>query len=359
MAKKGESPWGEGGGEAPVSEPVAEPAPPTEGEPPRNPWLTPEADAPPRRSASIDDIFRNRRGGPSGGGSSGGGFLPEAASAGLRWLPWLALGTVATLLLSSSVHVLAQDERALVTTMGRYSDTIGPGLHVTLPWPLQMVLRQKTGGEVATQLPEKESETLMPTSDGELIDVAFQIRWRISDLRQFTFNLPEGEAAIRRLADAEMRAGVAEIPFDALWTGRRQADLQQRVLGRVQKVLDAWHSGVTVSAVEVLRSGPPGRLAETFQKIGAAKESAGKNRENAQTYRDQVIKNASSEADDFDQAYTAYKIAPAVTRGRLYDDMMKRVVGNNPVVVGGSGMPTTAPPDTGGRAATPQPQGGQ
>ena len=354
---KSDSPWGEGGGEgargsdAPTGEPEPAPPPP-EGEAPRNPWLTPDVEPPPRRSASIDDIFRNRR----GGGSPGGGLFPVGSSAGWRWLPWLALGTLAAWLVSTSVHVLAQDERALVTTMGRYTDTIGPGLHVTLPWPVQVVLRQQTGLETSTQLPEKESETLMPTSDGELIDLSFQVRWRIGDLRQFSFNLPGGEAAIRRLADAEMRAGVAELPFDALWTGKRQADLQQRVLGRMQRVLDAWHSGVTVSAVEVLRAGPPGRLAETFQKITAAKVKAGKDRESALAYRDQVTKEASGEVDDFDKAYASYKIAPAVTRRRMYDNMMARVLRNNPVVIGGTGMPATAPPSADGKAAAPQAQ---
>ena len=359
---KSDSPWGEGSGgsDAPTGEPEPAPPPP-EGEAPRNPWLTPEVEPPPRRSASIDDIFRNRRGGgsPGGGGGAGGGLLPEGSITGLRWLPWLALGTLAAWLVSTSVHVLAQDERALVTTMGRYTDTIGPGLHITLPWPVQVVLRQQTGLETSTQLPEKESETLMPTSDGELIDLSFQVRWRIGDLRQFSFNLPGGEAAIRRLADAQMRAGVAELPFDALWTGRRQADLQQRVLGRMQRVLDAWHSGVTVSAVEVLRAGPPGRLAETFQKIGTAKEGAAKNRENALTYANQIINDANSEAGDFNKAYATYKIAPAVTRRKMYYEMIERVVRNNPVVVGGTGMPATAPPDSGGKAAAPQPQGGQ
>ena len=349
MAKR-EGPWGGGGSEAPAGEPVAEPEP-AKGEAPRNPWLTPEPDAQPRRSASIDDIFRKGR-----GGGSPGGLIPQGSNVGLRWLPWLVAGTIGAWLLSTSVHVLAQDERALVTTMGRYSDTIGPGLHMTMPWPLQTVLRQQTGSEVRTQVPEKESETLMPTSDGELIDVTFQIRWRISDLRQYTYNLPDGEAAIRRLADAEMRASVAEQPFDALWSGKRQADLQQRVLGRVQKVLDAWHAGVTVSAVEVLRAGPPARLADTFQKIGAAKEGASKNNEDADRYHDQTIRDASVAAQDFDKAYASYKIAPTVTRRKMYDDMMARVLRNNPVVIGGTGMPATAPPAADSKAASPQPQ---
>ena len=361
---KNDSPWGDSGSggdsgtgasEGPPSEAPAELEQPTTDEAaPRNPWLTPDADPAPRRSASIEDIFRKR----GGGGAPGGGILPEGSSAGLRWLPWLIAGALAVWLGSTSVHVLAQDERALVSTMGRYTDTIGPGLHLTLPWPLQSVLRQQTGGEATTLLPEKESETLMPTSDGELIDVSFQVRWRISDLKQFTYNLSDGESAIRRLADAEMRASVAELPFDTLWTGKRQADLQQRVLARMQRVLDAWHGGVTLSAIEVLRAGPPSRLTETFQKIGTAKEEATKNRERAALWSDQVVKDANSEAADFEQAYATYKIAPAVTRRKMYYEMMERVLRNNPVVVGGSGMPSAAPPGPGAKptAAEPQPQ---
>ncbi len=362
---KNDNPWGKGGSsgdnstgasDAAPSNPAAEPAPPpAEDAASRNPWLTPEAEPTPRRSASIEDIFRNRR----GGGSPGSGNVPEGSTTGLRWLPWLIAGTFAAWLTSTSVHVLAQDERALVTTMGRYTDTIGPGLHISMPWPLQSVLRQQTGLEATTLLPEKEAETLMQTSDGELIDVSFQVRWRISDLKQFTFNLPDGEGAIRRLADAEMRAGVTELPFDALWSGKRQTDLQQRVLGRVQRVLDAWHAGVTVSAIEVLRAGPPGRLTETFQKIGTAKEEAGKNRERAEQWRVQVIKDANSEAADFEQAYATYKIAPAVTRRKMYYETMERVLRNNPVVVGGTGMPAAAPPGPAAKPPAAPPQAAQ
>ena len=350
---KSEGPWG-GAGEAPTSEAAPEPAE-ADGEAPRNPWLTPEPDTPPRRSASIDDIFRKR----GSGGAPSGGLLPQGSNAGWRWLPWLVAGTVAAWLASTSIHVLAQDERALVLTMGRYSDTVGPGLHMTMPWPLQTVLRQQTGKEQLTSVPEKEAEALMPTADGELIDLSFQIRWRISDLRQFTFNLPDGERAIRRLADAEMRAGVAEMPFDDLWNGKRQAELQQRTLGRVQKVLDAWHAGAIVSAIEVTHSGPPARLNDTFQKIGAAKQGAGKNREAAATYSAQKVREATIEAQDFDKAYATYKIAPAVTRSKLYYDMMERVLRNNPVVVGGTGLPATAPPDRPDNQTPVQPQAAQ
>jgi len=354
---KGESPWGDPGkdgevgvGTAPVE---ADPAAPA-AEPPRNPWLVPDTDSTPRRSASIDDIFRSRGGGSSGSGRSG-------PTLNMRWLPWLLGGSVAAWILATSVHVLAQDERALVTTMGRYTETVGPGLHFTLPWPFQTMLRQQTGSELRAQIPDKDAEALMPTADGELIDVSFQVRWRIADLKQYTFNLPDGEAAVRRLADAEMRAGVAEMSFDDVRSGKRQAELQQHTMARIQRVLDAWHAGVAVTAIEVLRAGPPARLADTYQKIAAAREKAAKDRDNAALYRDQAMQDANGRASDFDKAYASYKIAPQVTRRKLYDDMMARVLRNNTVVLGGTGAPAAAPPPTDDKPAAAQPaaQGGQ
>lgn len=360
---KDDSPWGssgtagESGGESggappPVAEPAA--APPKQD--PVNPWLTSEPEPAARRSASIDDIFRKGRGGGPG--------LPDSARPHLRWLPLIGVGLVGGWLLSTCVHMLAQDERGLVTTLGRYTQTVGPGLQLTLPWPVQALTSAPTGREVTTLLPEKDAETLMATRDGELIDLSFQIRWKISDLKQFTYDLPEGEAAIRRLADAEMRASVAELPFDAVWGGKQQAELQGRVLGRVQRVLSAWHAGVSVAGIEVLRAAPPGRLADTFQKISAAREGARKNHEDAERYSVSQVKDATTEAEDFDRLYAQYKLAPAVTRQRMYYEMMDRVLANNPVVVGGSGMPAPQPPGSDAvpplvPAAAATPQAGQ
>ena len=335
---KSDGPWGSGEREAdPAGE--ASPAEPAAADSaPRNPWLSPdEASTTPRRSANIEQIFRNL-------GNRGG---PQRPAAALRWLPLAALGLLSGWLVSTSVHVIKQDERALVITMGRYTETLGPGLHVTMPWPLQSVLRRDVGQEVTSSLPDKDAETLMPTRDGALIDLTFQLRWRVSDLRQFSFGLADPEAAIRRLADAEMRAAVAELPFDDVFSGKRQAELQQRVMGRVQAVLNAWHAGVTVSGVEVLRRGPPAQLVATFQKITTARNDADKLRERTLAWRGQQLANANIEARDFGEIYAKYQLAPAVTRTKMYYEMMDRVQRNNPVVLGGTAAPgpaAAAPP---------------
>lgn len=335
---RSDSPWeggsnGQGQGEGGSGDTPTENA----DEPARNPWLSPDEASTPRRSARIDDILHSR-----GGGNGGGrGGMPPA-----RLLPWLVLALVASFLASTSLHFLAQNERALVTTLGRYADTIGPGLNVTLPWPLQSVERSEVGKEAVSALPDRDTETLMLTRDGELVNLSFQVRWRISDLRAFTYNLPEGEAALRRLADAQMRATVAEFDFSEITGAKRQAEMQARVAGRMQRVLDAWRSGISLSAVEVTRTAPPAKLAKTFERIDTATANARKNQENARTWRDEHLRNARAEARDFQLIYGEYKLAPEVTRQRMYYETMARVLRNNDkVILGGSASAATAPPD--------------
>jgi len=333
---RGDSPWGgENDGQGQADAAPGEMPPTGADEPPRNPWLSPDEASTPRRSAGIEDILRSR-----GGGGGGKGGLPSG-----RLLPWLGLALGLAWLASTSLHFLAQDERALVTTLGRYSDTIGPGLNVTLPWPLQSVEQREVGKGIITALPDKEAETLMLTRDGELVNLSFQVRWRINDLRAYIYNLADGENAVRRLADAQMRATVAEFDFATITAGKRQAELQSRVTARMQRVLDAWRSGVSLSGVEVTRTIPPVKLAKTFERIDAAAAGADKNQENARTWRDEHLKNARAEARDFQLIYGEYKLAPEVTRQRMYYETMARVLGNNDkVILGGSAGATIPPP---------------
>ncbi len=303
-------------------------------QPPRNPWQSEPADPGLRRSAGLEQILRQR------GQTRSASGLPKG------WLGWALLGSLSAWLLSTSIHVLAQGESGVLTTLGRYEGKLEPGLNITMPWPFQSVTRSNLGGEMTTLLPDNDTETLMPTRDGELIDLRVQVRWRVSDLRAFSQTFPDGEAAIRRLTDSAIRAAAAEVGFDDLRGGKNRAQFQQRVADRLQRVLSAWKSGVSVVAVEVTGANPPARLADTFKAVNDANEAAAKNRETAQAYAKQVTLGAQAEAAAFDRAYALYRIAPDVTRQQIYYSTVEGVLRNNPVVIGNgpAASATAAPP---------------
>lgn len=311
--------------------PGADPA--VESASPPNPWLFPVAEAAPqRRSARMDDILRRP-----------GAALPGGLRGNAVWMVG-ALGLASAWLLSTAIHVLGPDDRAIVTTLGRHSGVLGPGTSLTMPWPIQHVIVREVGKEQTLLLPDKETETLMPTRDGELIDLRALVRWSVADIKAFTYATTDGEAALRRLADSAVRGAVAELTFDELRSGKRQAELQQRAAARLQRVLDAWHAGIRIGGIEITATNPPARLAESFKKIDQANEDSRKNHEAAIAYAARIRYSADTESAAFDKAFEQYRIAPAVTRERIYYETMERVLRNNPVVIGGSGPAAAQPP---------------
>jgi modulator of FtsH protease HflK len=362
------SPWGGGSNEGGDEPPRGGDAPgegdapadsPAKG--PRNPWLPSggEDSAPPRRSASIEDIFRNRpgRGGGSGGGGSGGGPRFPRRADGRSWAPTI-VGLLALAWIGlTSTHLLGQKEQGIVTTFGKYSRTLGPGVALTLPWPIQSVEKRDVTTFIQTKLPSTEGENLILTSDKNLVDISYQIRWKIKDLRQFTFELQDPESTVAEVAEAAMRSSVAEMPLNAVWGGSGRGELQDNVRRRMQVVLDAYRAGVQVLGVEIKKADPPAKVADAFQEVNNAQQDAQKFIARAQGWAQQKIAQAQGDASAFDQVYTQYQLAPEVTRRRLYYETMERVLANNEkVITSGTGVTPYLPlPELRRRATEPAP----
>lgn len=333
------SPWGsksgsDGGGEGDGPSDGGES--PDEGKPrgPRNPWLpgggsgTGE-EQPPRRSASIEDIFRSR--GPEGPRRGGGGpggptFRLPPRPDGKSYLP-LVFAAIAIIWLGvTSVHQLEPKERGTVTTLGRYTRTITPGISLTLPWPIQNVAIEDVTSIRRETIPEGEAEKLMLTSDQNLVDLSYLIRWNIKDLKLYTFQLAEPRDTVLEVAEAAMRASVAEEPLDRVLSGAGRAEIEQHVRTRMQAVLDAYRSGVAVQGIDIKKTDPPERVVEAFKGVSAAQQDSETEINRARAWAQQLLARAQGDAAAFDKVYVQYKLSPEVTRRRMYYETMERVL---------------------------------
>lgn len=362
------SPWGSPDGERPASEGAAPdretgdtpeseapggapPAPPREGPSgPRNPWLPPAGE--PRRPPGLEDMFRNRTGKPgsNGGKGSGGGNgglgggngplfggrgpnlrLPQRPG-GKSWAP-LGLAALAALwLLGSTTHRLAPQEQGVVTTFGSYSRTLQPGVSFTLPWPIQSVQTRDVTSIQRETIPEGEGERLMLTGDQNLVNLTYLVRWNIKDLKLFSYQLAEPKQTVREVAETSMRAAIAEVSFnEAMGNGR--AGVEQSVRDRMQRILDAYHSGVKIQGVEVLKIDPPAKVVDAFKEVLAAQQDAQSEVNGAQGWAQQKITAAQAQAAAFDKVYEQYKLAPEVTRRRMYYETMERVLSKTDKVI--------------------------
>ncbi|MEO1969331.1 MAG: protease modulator HflK [Sphingomonadaceae bacterium] len=312
---------------------------------PRNPWLPPSRGGDgPRRSASIEDIFRSR--GPEGPRRTGGGGgfrLPERPGNG-KLIAWVAAGLVAGWLVFSSTHEIQPKEQGLVTWVGgKYSHKLLPGLNFTLPWPIQEV----TVANVSQIRSEKiggDGERLLLTGDQNLVDLSYVIRWNIKNLPRFAFQLDDPELTIREVAEAAMRAAVAEQKLDDVISGAGRGDIETSVRARMQQLLDAYHAGVQVQGVAIEKADPPTKVIDAFKDVSAAQQDADAMRNRARAYAQQVRARSEGDAASFDRIYAQYKLAPEVTKRRMYYETMESVLSKtNKTVIEAPGVTSYLP----------------
>ncbi|MBC2666962.1 protease modulator HflK [Novosphingobium flavum] len=326
-----------------------EPSEPARG--PRNPWLPgagglgprPGGSGPggsgrggsgpdaPRGMPGFDNLFRAR---PGGGGGGNGPFprMPQRPD-GRSWFPLIAGGLAVIWVLASTTHMIGPKEQGIVTTLGKYSRTITPGVSFTLPWPLENVRIEDVTSIKRDTIPEGEAEKLMLTSDQNLVDISYLVRWNIKDLKLYAFQLADPDNTVKEVAEAAMRASIAEVPLTEAMGGTGRALIEQNVRSRMQAVLDTYRSGVLIQGVEIKKADPPNKVIDAFQKVTAAQQDAQREQSNAQAWAQQVTARAQGDATAFDKVYEQYKLAPEVTRRRMYYETMERVLSNNQKVI--------------------------
>jgi membrane protease subunit HflK len=267
-------------------------------------------------------------------------------------------GAVLGLWMLSGVYIVQPNEQAVVSTFGAYTRLAGPGLRYHFPTPVERVVKvpvttlQRTDiggvpGATATD------ESLMLTGDENIVDLSFSVTWRVSNAPNYIFNVKDPDGAVKAVAEASMREVVGRTALQPLIsTGRGQ--VQAQTLTLMQTTLDSYRAGIHIDEVQIRNAGPPAQVVEAFREVATASQNAESSVnvargeaarivQSAIGYRAQVVREAEGEAARFNQVYEQYRLAPGVTRDRLYIETMQRVLANsNKVIIQGRGG-TTAP----------------
>ncbi len=291
---------------------------------PRNPW-----GSGPQRGGSgggkgpdFDEFIRRSQERLRSGLQNGGnGRAPIAYAIGGVLLLWVGV--------TSTYRVDAQ-ERGVVTRFGRYVETTGPGLHFKLPAPIDSVVKPKVEqvNSVDIGSTDGDAENLMLTGDQNIIDIAYAVRWKIKDPELYLYELAEPEATIKEVAESAMRAEIARASLnDAV--GPQRAQIADQVRVRMQELLDSYRGGIEVLGVDIKQADPPSAVDDAFKDVSAAQQEAQGYLNNARAYSQELTARAQGEAALFDAVYAQYKLAPEVTRKRIYletmEDVLKKV----------------------------------
>ena len=292
---------------------------------PRNPWAFPPSGGRPRgpKPTALDEWIRRAR--RAGGGSGGGPSLPTPGRN--LWLIGI-LVVVAIWLVFTSVHAIGPQERGVVMYFGRYATTLDPGIKVTLPAPIASVRSVDVQHIRTEDFPNGGGENLMLTGDQNIIDLAYSVRWDIASPRDYVFQIANPEETVRDTAESAMRAVIATVTLDeAIGAGRTA--IEGRVQDLMQRILNDYHTGVRVQGIAIKQADPPAAVNDDFKAVTAAQQEAQAALNNARSYAQQTIAYAQGEATSFDKVYEQYRLAPEVTRRRMYYETMEKVLARN------------------------------
>ena len=342
---QGNSPWGNGGGQKP------------------------NRPQKPNRENVIEE-FKRRSGatGRSGGGGNrgGSGQLPE-----FNIPPWLFLLIPLAFLLFTSIFTVQGNQQAAILRFGDYQRTVGPGLHFKFPNPVEKkYVRDVTNQQETLVGVRNNAESLMLTGDENIVDINFAVLWVINDLESFLFKVDQPEDLVKSAAESVVREIIGKNELDPIiTTGRSQFGGEVRE--RLQELLDEYESGVLVNDVQFQKTDPPTEVVDDFlDVVNASQEAerainearayrnkivleaegeAAKLIQQAEGYRDRVIADAEGEARRFELIYGEYKLAPQVTRQRMYLETLEKVYSDSEKIVldgdAGSGVVPYLPLD--------------
>jgi membrane protease subunit HflK len=301
--------------------------------------------------SALDELLRRSRARFGGGG----GGLPGRPDRSL--ILWGVLGFVLIWLVFTSMHSISPGQRGVVTQFGRYSRTLGPGISFTLPSPIERVTKIDVENIRTIDLGSSAADDLMLTGDQNLINLAYSVRWNIRTPELYLFQLAQPEETIREVAESAMRAVVSQVTLnDAM--GDRRAEIEGQAAQNMQRILDSYRSGILVQGIAIKQADPPDAVNDAFKQVTAAQQDAQTYIHQANAYSLQLRQTAQGEATAFDKLYEQYRLAPEVTRRRMYYETMEQVLSKvDKTIVEAPGVTPYLPlPEVKKQQQQPQPQ---
>lgn len=301
----------------------------------------------------------------SGGGNGPGGNGPMSKMQRFGPFGIILLGAV-LYFLSTAVFIVDANEEGVVLRLGKYQRTVTEGLNFKLPNPFETKEIVDVEAERGFTIPasdDESAENLMLTGDENIVRIRYTVLWEVEDAADYLFNVKQVPSAVSDVAESAMREIVGKTDLQPLTTDER-GRVGEQVADLMQEMLDEYSAGVKISQVEINQSQEPNAVKEAFLEVIAAKQEAeqailrARERENelipkanadadkliqeAEGYKEAKIAEATGDAARFVSIYEEYKLAPRVTRDRMYLETMEEVYGDAEKIIldddGGTGV---------------------
>jgi membrane protease subunit HflK len=240
-------------------------------------------------------------------------------------------------------YTVDQQERSVVLRLGKYSETVQPGLQWNPP-----LIDNVTKVNV-TAVRDVDLRALMLTEDENIVQVGLSVQYIVSNPKDFLLEVRDPEGTLLQATESALRHVVGGSEMHSVLTEGR-ALLALDIESRLQNYLNGYQTGLEVIKVNIENTSAPSQVQDAFDDVIKAREDeqrvkneaqayangivpeargrAQRVNEEALAYREQVVARAEGEATRFTKLLTEYQKAPEVTRERLYIVAMEDVLSN-------------------------------
>jgi len=244
--------------------------------------------------------------------------------------------------LAIGFYIVKPAEQAVITRLGKFNRVTAQGPH----WiPIFLEKRQI----INTEKLERSSHygSYMLTKDENIITVEIEVQYRISDIEKYLFNLVEPDKTLKEAADSALRQVVGSSELDFIMTLGKEP-VASEIHEQLQHILDSYNSGIHIAIVALKDVRIPNDVKNSFDDVIKAQEEKEQLKHQAESFANKVIPEAKGEATRILEAANAYKqeiifvaegdvvkfklilpeykLAPEITRTRLYLDTIEFIL---------------------------------
>jgi membrane protease subunit HflK len=270
--------------------------------------------------------------------------------------------------------MVSPGEHAVIQRFGAWSRTeTSEGLHYRWPAPIEQMTKVNVNeirlinlgfadsGAGQREIPE---ESMMLTSDRNIVDLNLAIQWNIKSAEDFLYQVLDQENTIKKVAESAIREAVGQTEMFPVITSKRK-EIADKTKAILQANLDEYKSGVNITQVLIEKAEVHPDVQDAFQDVQSAKQDGEdvQNRaeayrqdilpkargaaiqmaQEAEAYRQTVIARATGDAERFNSIYSAYLGGKDVTKERMYLETMEQILKNAQKIIldnenGGSGV---------------------
>ena len=271
---------------------------------------------------------------------------------------WSLLGIFVLVGVLTCVYTVDDKQQAVVTTFGKVTDIVDPGLHFKAPFGIQQAHKvdvnvyQKielgyiTNADGSTTTVEDESS--MITGDYNIVNVDFFVEYKISDPVQYLFSANNPPMILKNLIQSQVRNVVGSSTVDAVLTDGKE-NIQLQVKDLVSQILADYDIGLTLIDVRIQDAEPPTTaVVEAFKAVETAKQNAEAVVNDAKAYQNAKLPEAEAQADKllqnaqylkqkrineameavamFNAMYAEYQQNPEITKSRMYYEAISEIL---------------------------------